>query len=123
MIDRYFSDESWARIDKLLPGKKGDSGCTGRDNRLFMEAVLWIARVDAPWRDLPPEFGKWYTAYTRFRRWSKKGVWPRVFAALRENPSCDYVFVDGEIRWRPEPAAIVDDAASEAERPSARAAA
>jgi len=123
LIDRYFSDESWARIGDILPGKKGDAGCTGRDNRLFMEAVLWIARVDAPWRDLPPEFGKWYTAYTRFRRWSKKGVWPRVFAAIGENPSCDYVFVDGEIRWRPRRAVIADDDASEAEQPSARAAA
>src|ERR1700732_3304994 len=54
----------------------------GRDNRLFIEAVLWIARTGSPWRDLPEAFGKWLTAYIRFWRSAQKGVWERVFKAL-----------------------------------------
>jgi transposase len=53
-------------------GKVGDPGVTARDNRLFVEAVLWIARTDSPRRDLPDHFGKWYSIYTRFWRWAQK---------------------------------------------------
>ena len=69
-----------------LPGKVGDPGASASDNRLFVEAVLWIARTGAPWRDLPHEFGKWYSVYTRFWRWAQKGVWERVFKALSDDP-------------------------------------
>ena len=80
-----------------LPGKAGDPGVTARDNRLFVEAVLWIARTGAPWRDLPEEFGNWYTVYTRFWRWAKKGVWERIFKHLSENPDFEYVLIDATL--------------------------
>src|ERR1700692_3583583 len=67
-----------------LPGKIGDPGRSGDDNRLFVEGVLWVARTGAPWRDLPDEFGKWYTVYTRFWRWAQKDVWERIFKQLSE---------------------------------------
>jgi transposase len=52
--DRFVvTDDVWVRLEPLLPGKKGDSGATGRDNRLFLEAVLWRVRTGLPWRDLP----------------------------------------------------------------------
>ena len=50
-------DDQWERIARLVPGKVGDPGRSGADNRLFVEAVLWIVRVGAPWRDLPKDFG------------------------------------------------------------------
>ena len=59
MIRTILSEEQWDRIAPELPGKVGDPGATARDNRLFVEAVLWIARTGAPWRDLPQEFGNW----------------------------------------------------------------
>ncbi len=62
---RIADDEQWARIAPELPGKKGDPGKSGTDNRLFVEAVLWVARTGSPWRDLPDDFGKWSTVYTR----------------------------------------------------------
>lgn len=99
--DRYLTDARWELVRPLLPGKPGDPGCSGRDNRLFLESVLWIARNRSPWRNLPPEFGKWYTSYTRFRRWEKRGVWPRVFAALRSDENCEFFLADGEIHWSP----------------------
>ncbi|MHA3915298.1 transposase [Halovulum sp. GXIMD14793] len=63
-----------AIIEPLVPGKQGDRGRTGADNRLFLDAILWLARGASPWRDLPPELGNWKTAHSRFRRWTLAGV-------------------------------------------------
>ena len=97
MIRMVLSAERWARIEHELPGKKGDAGRTAKDNRLFVEAVLWIARTGSPWRDLPEAFGRWFTVYTRFWRWAKRGVWERVFKALSDDPDFEYVMIDGTI--------------------------
>ncbi len=97
MVRLKLSDEQWARIAPELPGKLGDPGRSGRDNRLFVEAVLWIARTGTPWRDLPDTFGKWFTAYTRFWRWAQKGVWERAFKALSDDPDFEYVLIDGTL--------------------------
>src|SRR5215208_5141969 len=59
-------DDQWKRIARLVPGKVGDPGRSGADNRLFVEAVLWIVRVGAPWRDLPKDFGNWNSVFQRF---------------------------------------------------------
>ena len=82
MPRKLITDTQWKKLEPLLPGKASDRGVTAKDNRLFLEAVLWIMRTGAPWRDLPPELGNWHTTFTRFSRWSKKGVWDRVFAAV-----------------------------------------
>ena len=97
MIRRALRDAHWERIASELPGKEGDPGRTGKDNRLFFEAVLWIARTGAPWRDLPETFGKWKTVYTRFRRWAEKGIWERLFNKMAEDPDFEYVIIDGTI--------------------------
>ena len=94
MIRTILNQQQWERIASELPGKVGDPGATAADNRLFVEAVLWIARTGAPWRDLPREFGKWYSIYTRFWRWAQKGVWERVFKALSDDPDFEYVLID-----------------------------
>jgi transposase len=85
LIRTVLNNDQWERTAPELPGKVGDPGATAHDNRLFVEAVLWIARTGSPWRDLP-DFGKWYTIYTRFWRWAQKGVWERVFRALSDDP-------------------------------------
>ena len=70
-MDRYsLTDTQWERIQPLCLGKKSDPGRTGGDTRLFLEAVLWIARTGSPWRDLPKHFGRWNTVFKRFRRWA-----------------------------------------------------
>jgi transposase len=91
------SGEQWERIAPLLPGKEGDPGRSARDNRLFLEAVLWIVRAGAPWRDLSPQFGKWSSVWQRFRRWAVKGVFERIFVALSQDPDFEYALVDGTI--------------------------
>ena len=90
-------DDQWERIEDLLPGKKTDKGVTAKDNRLFVEAVLWIARTGAPWRDLPPSLGHWHRVYVRYNRWSKKGIWTQVFEAIGDTPDLEYLMVDGSI--------------------------
>jgi transposase len=97
MVRKLLSDAQWKRIEQMLPGKSGDVGRSGADNRLFVEAVLWIARTGSPWRDLPAEFGLWNSAYVRFARWSRAGVWQRVFATLSKDADFREAMIDSTI--------------------------
>ena len=90
------SDEQWSRIRSLLPGKAGDPGVTARDNRLFVNAVLWIARTGAPWADLPERFGKSNSVWRRFDRWARRGVWARVWRELND-PDLESLILDSTI--------------------------
>ena len=91
------SDFQWSIIAPLLPGKASDCGVTARDNRLFLEAVLWRVRTGAPWRDLPSGFGVWNSIFRRFRRWAAAGVFERVFNALLGDLDFEYILIDGTI--------------------------
>jgi len=97
LIRTLLSDAQWDRIKDLVAGKESDRGVTGRDNRLFVEGVLWVARTGAPWRDLPAEFGNWNSVWKRFWRWSKAGVWESLFKALADDPDFEYVMLDSTI--------------------------
>ena len=94
MPRKRLRDDQWERIKDLLPGKASDPGVTGKDNRLFIEAVLWIARTGSPWRDLPPALGNWHATYTRFSRWGKKGVWERIIAAMSTEADLEALLID-----------------------------
>lgn len=97
-MDRFcLTDAQWAKMEPHCLGKPGDPGRTGGDNRLFLEAVLWIARTGSPWRDLPPVFGKWNTVFKRFRDWVKADVFRRLFDAASEAPDMEYAVIDGTI--------------------------
>lgn len=88
------TDKQWKMIKPLLPGKRSDAGRTGRDNRMALEGMIWVLRTGAPWRDLPARFGRWHTVYQRFRRWSAKGVFDRIFEEIGER-DVRTVMVDG----------------------------
>jgi transposase len=91
------SDAAWARMAPLIIGRPDQKGSTGRDNRTFVEGVLWIVRTGFPWRDLPEVFGDWNSVFQRFSRWSIKGVWWRIFEAKSDDPDFEYLFVDSTI--------------------------
>lgn len=97
MSRKLLRDDQWERIQDLLPGKVGDPGVKGKDNRLFVEAVLWIARTGSPWRDLDPALGNWHTTYTRFSRWGKSGVWQRVIEAVSKDRDLEALFIDSTV--------------------------
>ena len=97
-IKRYeLSEQQWLRIERLLPGKAGDRGRTGLDNRLFVNGCLWVLRSGAHWRDLPDRYGKWKTVHKRFSRWCHAGVWERVFASLVADRDNKYLMLDSTI--------------------------
>jgi transposase len=96
--DRFVvSDAVWEKIASLLPGKASDSGVTAKDNRLFLEAVLWRIRTGSPWRDLPQGFGGWNSVFQRFRRWVRGGVFDRIFERVSDEPDFEYALIDGTI--------------------------
>ena len=90
------TDAAWDRIKDLLPGRPGQTGWLGRDNRLFVDAVLYVAKTGIPWRDLPERFGRWPAVYKRFDRWCRKGTWGAVFAALQD-PDLEWLVLDSTV--------------------------
>ena len=97
MTRRVLSDAQWAIIEPFTLGKKSDPGQTGREPRLFIEAVLWIVRTGAQWRELPGEFGKWNSVFKRFRRWVKADVFYRMVKTLSLDADFEYAMIDGTI--------------------------
>lgn len=97
MVQAWLRDDQFERIAEQLPGKVTDPGCTAANNRQFVEAVLWIARTGSPWRDLPTQFGPWNSVYQRFDRWSRSGVWHRIFVQLAKDADFEEVFIDSTI--------------------------
>ncbi len=96
--DRFvITERQWALMEPHCLGKKTDPGRSGGDGRLFLEAILWIARTGSPWRDLPPDLGKWNTVFKRFRDWVKADVFQRMFDALSDEPDMEFAMIDGTI--------------------------
>jgi transposase len=94
MLPRHaISDADWDRIKHLLPGQPGQHGGVARDNRRFLDAVLWVARTGAAWADLPERLGNGNSQWRRFDRWAKAGRWDPILAALRD-PDLDVLILD-----------------------------
>lgn len=88
------SDEVWVLLEPHLPGRAGSWGGVARDNRLFINAVFWILRSGAPWRDLPPDLGHWKNVQRRFCRWRDTGVWEKLLEALIDEPDYEWLMID-----------------------------
>jgi transposase len=97
-MDRFIlTDAQWSKMEPHCLGKATDPWRTGSDGRMFLEAVLWIARTGSPWRDLPPIFGKSNTVFARYRYWVKADVFTKIFAAMSADPDMEYAMIDGTI--------------------------
>ena len=98
MVRRYgLRDDQWERIEGLLPGREDTVGVTAKDNRLFVEAVIYRYRAGIPWRDVPERFGDWNKIARRHKRWSDSGVWQRVFEHLVKDADNEYAMIDSTI--------------------------
>ena len=98
MARRYaLRDDQWNRIKDLLPGREETVGATAKNNRLFVEAVLYRYRAGIPWRDLPERFGYFRDVHKRHTRWSKTGVWEKVFQHLAHDSDNEYQMIDATI--------------------------
>jgi transposase len=90
----YISDDALGVLEPHLPGKRGDWGGIAHDNCLFINAVFWILRTGAPWRDLPPDYGDWKNTHRRFCRWRDKGIWERLLNELVFDPDFEWLMID-----------------------------
>ena len=90
-------DDQWERIKDFLPGRMGSEGRPAKDNRLFVDAVLYRYRTGIPWRDLPERFGDFRVVHTRFSRWARAGIWKRVFEQLAAEADNEYAMIDSTI--------------------------
>ena len=88
------SDRVWRVLEPHLPGKVGSVGRPSSDNRLFINAVFWILRTGAPWRDLPPDYGDWKNTHRRFIRWRDKGIWEKLLEQLIDAPDFEWLMID-----------------------------
>jgi putative transposase len=91
------TDQQWEQISPHLPGQKHHPGRTAEDNRLFVNAVFWIAKTGAPWRDLPERFGNWNSVFQRYNRWCKRRVWQRILEALGGDSDLEHLLLDSTI--------------------------
>ena len=88
------TDRVWKLLEPHLPGRKGSWGGVAKDNRQFINAVFWILRTGAPWRDLPPDLGHWSNTHRRFIRWRDKGVWEALLEQLLKEPDYEWLMID-----------------------------
>jgi len=97
-MKRYeLSASQWRKIEAFLPGRPGWVGVTARDNRSFVNGVLWVLRSGTRWKDLPAGYGNWKSVHKRFTRWARAGVWERIFQTLLDDPQNTCVMIDSTI--------------------------
>jgi transposase len=90
-------DDQWERLKDYVPGgRKGKRG-PRTDNRRFLNALLWMARSGARWRDLPEELGDYATVKRRYYRWIEMGVLDEILAALGREADLEWLMIDSTI--------------------------
>ena len=97
MAQYEISNSQWRQIEDFLPGRPGHVGVTAKDNRSFVNGVLWVLRSGAQWKDLPAAYGNWKSVHKRFTRWARSGLWQRIFEVLLEDKDNSYVMIDSTI--------------------------
>lgn len=87
------TDEEWELLKPLLPARE-TPGRYYHDHRAILNGMLYWMHTGVPWRDLPERYGPWQTVYSRFRSWSRSGLWDRILQQLQRE-------LDGlgEIEW------------------------
>jgi len=88
------SDEEWGLLEPLMPKARKRAR---KDDRKVLNAIFYVLRTGMPWRDLPERYGPYTTAYNRFNRWSRRGIWKRIFDALAAKSRDSLFLIDSTI--------------------------
>lgn len=91
MVRGLLSDAEWAFFEPFVIERGPLRGRPPRDHRRTLDAIFWIARTGAPWRDLPEELGNWNSAHRQYRRWTASGLWDLMLDALAEGGGNDAI--------------------------------
>jgi len=97
MKTRKLNDKKWVRIYSHLRVTPQIYVGNEQKTRQFVEAVYWIMRTGAPWRDLPAELGKWNSVYNRCADWADKGIWEALFSHFSDDPDMEWILLDSTI--------------------------
>jgi transposase len=97
MTTRRLDDTKWTKIYAFLRLTPGIYTGNEQKTRLFIEAVYWIMRTGAPWRDLPAEFGQWNSVFNRYADWTNKGVWQKMMVHFSNDPDLEWLLLDSTI--------------------------
>src|SRR4249920_3046962 len=88
------SDDEWALLEPLMPKSRKSARA---DDRKIMNAIFYVLRTGMPWRDLPERYGPYTTAYNRFNRWRKAGIWDGLMAAVTKAHGSKVQMIDSSI--------------------------
>ena len=99
MLRRYeLTDHEWESIKDLLPLENtGKRGRPPKDNCVMHNGMVWIARSEAPWRDLPERYGSWESVYSRFPKWIDDGILDNIFRTLSLEAELEELSLDASI--------------------------
>ena len=97
MEGEVLRDDQWERLKAFVPGGMEGKRGPRSDARRFFDAVLWLARSGARWRDLPEKFGPYQTAKRRYYRWIEQGVFDRIFETVASDPDLEWLMIDATV--------------------------
>jgi transposase len=89
------TDNQWTRIEPIIKARLGTwGGSNANDNRTFVNGVLWHVRTGSPWRDIPPQYGKYNAIHRRYKRWCDEGHWDYILEELIDDPDYGWLMID-----------------------------
>jgi transposase len=97
MEKEYINEFSWNKIFSFLRTCEGVYCAHEAKCKNFMEAIFWMARTGAQWRECHEKYGKWNSIYSRYNAWSKKDIWNRLLQFCAEDPDLEYIMIDATI--------------------------
>jgi transposase len=78
----WLNDEQWAVLEPFMP--RNQPGARRVDDRRVISGIIHVLKTGCRWRDCPQASGPHTTVYNRYNRWSRRGFWRAMLAALAE---------------------------------------
>ena len=97
MEKEYINEVVWNKIFSFLKDSHGIYSGNEKRCKNFMEAIYWISRTGAQWRELPEYYGKWNSIFSRFNSWTKKDIWSDLMNFCIQDPDLEWIMIDATI--------------------------